>query len=340
MSEEILQIMKDILNIPSPTGYNIEILRYLKNILDENGMEYTEINKGGIVVTLKGEDSKNAKLVSAHLDTLGGMVKEIKSNGRISISKIGGYMMNTYEGENCVVIKNDGIKLSGTLQTMKPSVHIDGDEAHKLKRDTDTMEIILDEKIDSKEDASLFGINIGDFVAFDPRTKITKSGFIKSRYLDDKACAAILIYLMIKLKNSKLKRDVHFMFSVFEECGHGARAGIPENTKEFVAVDMGAAGNNQNSTEYDVSICAKDSSGPYSIDLKNKFMEICEKHDIKYKIDIYPYYGSDASAAISAGYDILTGLIGPGIFASHGYERTHMESILNTTRLIEEYILE
>ena len=332
----------DILTIPSPTGYTKEIMNYIKRELETLNVKYKQTNKGAIVATLEGGSSEYEKTLSAHVDTLGAMVKDIKASGKIELTQIGGFMMNTVEGENCNIHTRDNKIIEGTVQTIKPSVHIHGDEARNLPRLTQNYEVVLDEKVESREDVENLGINIGDFISFDTRTKLTKSGFIKSRYLDDKSSVGILLYVIKYLVENKVKlsNTVNFFISNYEEVGHGSSACIPENTKEFVAVDMGCPGQGQNSTEYACCICTKDSSGPYDYDLTNKLVNICKDNKIEYKLDIYPFYGSDASAALRAGWDIKTALIGPGIFASHGYERTHMDSIMATIDLIIKYCQE
>jgi len=220
-------------------------------------------------------------------------------------------------------------------------VHISGNEARELKRTPENMEVIIDEKVSSKEDVEKLGISVGDFICIDTRFRITDSGFIKSRYLDDKASAAALLYCIKYIHEHKLELPytINFFISNYEEVGHGATAGIPEKTKEFIAVDMGAPGLDQNSSEYSVCIYAKDSSGPYDYELRQRLVDVCSKNSIPFKIDIYPFYGSDASAALSAVWDVKTALIGPGVFASHGYERTHMESLEATTRLVLQYAI-
>jgi putative aminopeptidase FrvX len=332
----------DILNIPSPTGYTKNIMNYIKKELDILNVKYRETNKGALIITLDGNNSDYQKTLSAHVDTLGAMVKNIKASGKIELTQIGGFMMNSIEGENCNIHTRDNNIIEGTVQTIKPSVHIHGDEARNLPRLTQNYEVIVDEKVDSKEDVESLGVNIGDFISFDTRTKITDSGFIKSRYLDDKSSVGILLYVIRYLSQNKVKLNdtINFFISNYEEVGHGSSASIPENTKEFIAVDMGCPGQGQNSTEYACCICTKDSSGPYDYDLTNKLVNICKDNNIEYKLDIYPFYGSDASAALKAGWDIKTALIGPGIFASHGYERTHMDSIMATTDLIIKYCQE
>lgn len=339
--EKIKYYLNNILTTPSPSGYTKKVLDYIKKELDIIGVSYELTNKGCILVTLPGKDKQNGRVLSAHIDTLGAMVKGIKSNGTLSLAAIGGYMMNSIEGENCIIETLDGKEFTGTIQSIKPSVHISGDEARELKRTAENMEIVLDEKVFRREDTLKLGIEVGDFVCFDSRTVFTPSGFVKSRHLDDKASAAILLYAIKYLveNNIELPYTTSFFITNYEEVGHGA-ASIPQNTKEFIAVDMGAPGLDQNSSEYAVCICAKDSSGPYDLEIRKKLIDLCKKNDIPYKIDIYPYYGSDASSALRAGWDIKTGLIGTGVFASHGYERTHMDGILATLDLVINYCKE
>lgn len=340
--KQIKYYLSNILTIPSPSGYTKKVVDYIKKELDIIGVPYELTNKGCILVTLSGKDNQNGRVLSAHIDTLGAMVKGIKSNGTLSLAAIGGYMMNSIEGENCIIETLDGKEFTGTIQSIKPSVHISGDEARELKRTSENMEIVLDEKVFCREDTLKLGIEVGDFVSFDSRTVFTPSGFIKSRHLDDKASAAILLYAIKYLVENKIELPyaTSFFITNYEEVGHGAAAAIPHNTKEFIAVDMGAPGLDQNSSEYAVCVCAKDSSGPYDLETRKKLIDLCKKNDIPYKIDIYPYYGSDASSALRAGWDIKTGLIGTGVFASHGYERTHMDGILATLDLVINYCKE
>lgn len=335
-----LKVLEDILNIPSPTGYTKDMLSYLKKELDKMNIEYKISNKGALLTTIKGKDSNKGITFSAHIDTLGAIVSQVKSNSRLSINQIGGYMINSVEGENVIIHTRNGKKYEGTLQTIKPSVHIYGNDAKDLKRDCKNYEIVIDEKVSKAQDVYNLGIEVGDIVSFDTRTKITKSGFIKSRYLDDKASVSVILNVIryIKLNNIKPKYDINFLFSNYEEVGHGASSFIPDNTVEFIAVDMGCPGENQNSSEYDVCICTKDSNGPYDYELINELVDLCKETHINYKLDIYPNYGSDATAALKSGMDARFALIGPGIFASHGYERTHISSIIETEKLIINYI--
>lgn len=340
--EQLKKYLKDILPISSPTGYTDKVMDYIRKELNAINAPFVTTNKGALVVTLKGKDDENQVTFSAHVDTLGAMVKSIKSSGTLELTPLGGFMMNSIEGENCTIETVDGKVYSGTIQTVKPSVHVSAGEARELNRTPQNMEVVIDEKVFNKEDVEKLGINVGDFICFDTRTTFTESGFIKSRHLDDKLSVGILLYTIKYLVENKvqLPRTINFFISNYEEVGHGSSAALPCKTKEFIAVDMGCPGLTQNSTEYDCCICAKDSSGPYDLDLRVRLTNLCKKHNIPFKIDIYPSYGSDASAALRAGWDIKTALIGAGVFASHGYERSHMDSVNATLDLIVKYCTE
>lgn len=336
MVEEIVNLAK----IPSPSGYADRAINYIETLLKGLKVKYTITKKGALIATVNGLNNNMERTISAHVDTLGAMVKRIKGNGRIAFDTIGGYMMSAVEGETCVIETVDGKSYTGTIFTTKPSSHIHGSDAKQLERKLDNMEIVLDEKVDAKEDVEKLGIEIGDFVFLDPRTQVTSSGFIKSRHLDDKASAGILLGVIKYIVENDIvpPYKTNFFFSTYEEVGHGASASIPQDTFEFLAVDMGAPGEGQNSSEFAVCICAKDSSGPYDYDFRKRLVQLCKGNNIDYRIDMYPHYGSDASAALTAGYDFKTGLIGTGVFASHSYERTHKDGVLNTAKLILEYI--
>lgn len=336
MVDQIVNLAK----IPSPTGYAHKAISYVENVMKELGVSYRLTNKGALIATIEGKDNTKERTISAHVDTLGAMVKRIKGDGRIAFDKIGGYLMTAVEGENCVIETSEGKTYTGTIQTIKPSVHIHTD-AKELDRKVENMEIVLDERVESAEDVEKLGISIGDFVFLDTRTQITESGFIKSRHLDDKASAGVILGAIKYMVENKIVPNyrTNFFFSTYEEVGHGASASISQNTFEFLAVDMGAPGEGQNSSEYAVCICAKDSSGPYDYEFRKRLVKLSKDNNIDYRIDMYPSYGSDASAALRAGYDIKTGLIGTGVFASHAYERTHKDGVLNTAKLLIAYIM-
>ena len=328
-----------LLSVDSPTGYTHKAEQWVLREFSALGFAAKRTVKGGILVDLGGEDEKDALLLEAHADTLGGMVAEIKSNGRLRIVKIGGMNANNAEAENCrVVTKFDGI-YEGTLQLCNASIHVNADYSSS-KRDFDTTEIVLDECVESADDVKKLGISVGDYVCFEPRTRVTKSGYIKSRFLDDKLSVGILLGFAKYLSEQEKKpsRKVYAHITVYEEVGHGGAASVPCGVTEAISVDMGCVGSGLQCTERQVSICAKDSGGPYSYEVVKKLICAAQKEHADYAVDIYPFYGSDVEATLSAGYDIRHGLIGPGVYASHGYERSHKDGVLNTLRVLKGYL--
>jgi putative aminopeptidase FrvX len=267
------------------------------------------------------------------------MVKEIKENGRLTLARIGGYGWFSIDGVYCQVETLDGKRISGTILHKKSSVHVYEDAG--MNPSQDTIEVRLDAKVKSREDVERLGIRVGDFVSFAPNVEVTETGFIKSRHLDDKACAAVLLELVFALKKEQitLPHTTHILFSAYDEVGFGANSNIPPNIREFLAVDMAAIGDGQASDEYSVTICAMDRSGPYDYLLRKKLVQLAEQNGIRYRIDLYPHYSSDASAARIAGYDVICGLIGPGVDASHAYERTHRDALENTYLLLYHYLM-
>jgi putative aminopeptidase FrvX len=337
--DETMNLLVDLVSIPSPSGNTEEVITYVENFLADLKVETKRNRKGGLIATIEGKDSKQHRLLTAHVDTLGAMVKEIKSNGRLRLDLIGGFKFNSIEGEYCQIETSSGKKFTGTILMHQTSVHVYKD-AGKAERNQANMEVRIDEKVHNAEDVRALGIEVGDFISFDPRVEVTPSGFIKSRHLDDKASVAILLQLIKQIKTEKveLPHTTHFLISNNEEIGYGGNSNITPETVEYLAVDMGAMGDGQSTDEYTVSICVKDGTGPYHFELRKNLVRLAEENNIEYKLDIYPFYGSDASAAIRAGHDIVHGLIGPGIDSSHAFERTHRDSIENTAKLLYFYV--
>lgn len=337
--EFILEKAAEILAVPSPTGYTAKAAEKIMEEFRALGCDVKQTVKGGVLIDFGGKDDKNAILLAAHMDTLGGMVSEVKSNGRLSVTPLGGMNPNNAEAENVTVITKFDGEYEGTLQLVNPSIHVNG-EYNDTKRTWKVMEVVLDEFVSSKEDAEKLGISVGDIVCFDPRTRITKQGFIKSRFLDDKLSVAILLGYAKYLKdeNKVPSRKVYGHITVYEEVGHGGAASLPQGVTEAISVDMGCVGEGLTCDERQVSICAKDSGGPYNYDVVKGLIEAAKRANVNYAVDIYPFYGSDVEATLSAGYDIRHGLIGAGVFASHGYERSHRDGAENTLKLIAEYI--
>lgn len=339
--EYMLKKLRELLEINSPSGDTEEAVDYVKKSFEDLGITTRLTTKGALLATIEGEDTKNHVAVSAHVDTLGAMVKEIKPNGRLKLTQIGGYPWVTVDGEYCTISSLEGKKYRGTILHEKTSSHNYGSIPREAVRDENNIEVRIDEEVFSKEDTVKLGIEVGDFVYLDPRTEITESGFIKSRHLDDKACVAILLEVARRLVEEKIKpsKTTHFFISNYEEVGHGASGVLDESVSELIAVDMASPGIGQQSTEQGVTICAKDSSGPYDLNLKKKLVKLSKENKVDYKLDIYNYYGSDASAALRAGGQIRHGLIGPGVDASHAYERTHIKGLINTAELLFLYLL-
>lgn len=331
----VVDILYKLLNIPSPSGNTLKAINFVENEFHSLGIKTYRTNKGVIIGTIDGKNKDEEVTLSGHVDTLGGMVKEIKSNGKLKITQIGGYPWNSIEGEYCTIESANDKLYSGTILTTKASTHVHGDDTSTLERNEDSIEIRIDEKVKNSEDIEKLGISVGDYVFFDPRVKITDSGFIKSRHLDDKAGVASILGIAKYLVDNNITPNytTNFFISNYEEVGHGASAAIPEKTTKFIAIDMAAPGEGQTSNEYSVTICAKDSTGPYDLDLKRRLIDLAKNNNLNYKVDIYPYYGSDGSAALRAGYDFKVGLIGPGVDASHSFERTHKEALENTIKL-------
>ncbi len=323
--------------IPSPSGFTKLATDYLIKECTKMGFSPTASRKNSILVDIGGKGEP--VVLAAHVDTLGVMVRSIKSNGRLRFTKIGGYPENNIEAENCLIHTRDNREYTGAIQLNNPAAHVNRDLG-KEKRSDETMEVVIDEKVSSEKEVEKLGISNGDFISLDPRTIVTKSGFIKSRHLDDKASAGVLLTLaqMVADKEIKLNRKVYLLFTTYEEVGHGGSSGVPQDAVEMISVDMGAVGDDLKTDEHKVSICAKDSGGPYDYDVTTKLIQLAKANKLNYAVDIYPYYGSDVEATLFAGYDIKHALIGPGVAASHGYERTHMEGLENTLKLLELYL--
>ena len=343
MSKDYVDYMveetRKILAIDSPSGYTREVADYVMEEYKKLGYEPQLTVKGGILVAIGGRDKENAVQLEAHIDTLGAMVAEIKSNGRLRVTAVGGMNANNAEAENCKVITRFNGSYEGTLQLINASIHVN-DEYDGIKRSYDSVEVILDENVKTKEDTEKLGIMTGDFVCFDPRTTVTKSGYIKSRFLDDKLSVGILLGYAKYLKEELVtpERMIYQHITVFEEVGHGGAASIPEGVTEVISVDMGCVGEGLACDETQVSICAKDSHGPYHYDVVSGLIKAAKENNIDFAVDVYPHYGSDADVALTAGYDVRHGLIGAGVYASHGYVRSHEDGVQNTFGLLKAYL--
>lgn len=329
----------ELLKIDSPTGFTAKAAEWVKNEFEQLGFSAQITTKGGVLIDLGGENVEDALLLEAHADTLGGMVAEVKSNGRLRLTPLGGMRAENGECENVRIYTRDGNIFEGTLQICNPSVHVNGNYAD-IKRNFDTTEVVIDEDVSSADATRALGIEVGDIVCFDPRTRVTKSGYIKSRFLDDKLSVGILLGFAKYIADEKiaLRRRVYVHITVYEEVGHGGAAGVPNGVTEAISVDMGCVGDGVRCTERQVSICAKDSGGPYSYEVVGKLIAAAKTEGADYAVDVYPHYGSDVEATLGAGFDIRHGLIGSGVYASHGYERSHKDGVMNTLLVLKGYL--
>ena len=326
--------LRDLVAIDSPSGYTEEaslfIFKYLKNL----GWKPERTNKGAVRCAL---GKKPTIAIAAHVDTLGGMVSQILSDGSLRMSKLGGIQLNGYEGGYCRIITSKGKIYTGTLLLDNPAAHVNN-KITKTERSIGNMHIRLDEVTENEKETKKLGIEVGDFICFETHYQETKSGFVKSRYMDNKAGCFVLFEIARQMKQQKITAPIELFFSNYEEVGHGGTVGYSNTVKELLVIDMGVVGEGCTGKETACSICAKDSTGPYDFEFRKKLTRLAQKNKIPYVIDIYPHYGSDGSAALRAGNDFRVGLIGPGVSASHGVERTHKKGIEATIDLCMAYI--
>ncbi len=333
--DRVVDILEGIERIQSPSGFTDEVISHVAGIARKAGIKTRLTNKGGLLV---GNHPEPTLVVAGHLDTLGAMVSKISGDGTLCFTRLGGPVLAAFEGNYVTVVSSQGKRFSGTLLLNNPAAHVNKD-ASTAERKPESMHIRLDCEVASKKDTQALGIGIGDFICFDPRFEFTPTGFVKSHFLDDKAGSATMIDSFLVLGKNRLEKiPVAFYFTTFEEVGHGACSGIPQTAREMLVVDMGVVGTDVVGDEYSVSICAKDSSGPYDLEFRNRLVDLARSKEIPYKVDVFPFYGSDGSAALRAGYDLRVGLIGPGVSASHGVERTHLKGLKATRDLVVAYI--
>jgi putative aminopeptidase FrvX len=340
----MVEFLVGLLSTPSPTGYHVEAVDFVKRRFDAlqvPALSLSTTRKGALMAVWKGQADSAPRGVTAHADTLGLMVKEIKSSGRLKTTPIGGIMWGGIEMEGVTIRTHDNRRYRGTVVPENPSTHVNR-KIQTSERNADTMEIRLDAKTKSADETRALGIGVGDFVFLDPRVEVGEAGFIRSRFLDNKAGVAIIYGALLALKEAGAEpiQDTYFLISNYEEVGHGGAAGWPSNLDEYLCIDMAAMGDGQNSDEFSVTICVKDSTGPYHFDMNNKLRRLTDTYQIQAKTDIYPFYGSDGSAYWGAGGEARVGLIGPGVDCSHSYERTHRDALQHSAHLLARYLLD
>ena len=329
----------ELIRIDSPSGFTARAAQWVRDEFAALGFDARLTQKGGVLIDLGGDEPTDGLFLEAHCDTLGAMVAEVKGSGRLRVTNLGGMRAENGEAENVRVYTRAGRVIEGTLQLVNASVHVNGSYGD-TKRSFDTTEVVLDEDVKSADDVRALGVEVGDIVCFEPRERVTASGYIKSRFLDDKLSVGILLGLAKYMRDGAAapKRRVYAHVTVYEEVGHGGSASLPQGVTEAISIDMGCVGDGLKCTEKRVSICAKDSGGPYSYEVVGKLIDAAKREGADYAVDVYPHYGSDVEATLRAGYDVRHGLIGSGVYAIHGYERSHVEGVLNTLKVLKGYL--
>ncbi len=337
----MVSFLRDLIETPSPTGDTDWAVAFVEQELASLGVTTFRTTKGALVARIEGLRDSKPRALTAHVDTLGAIVAEIKPNGRLRMSALNGVMWPSVESEGVTVHTRKGAGVRGSIVLSNGAVHVNKD-ARSAVRDADNLEVRIDELSTSAEETRLLGIEVGDFVAFDPRFEHSQSGYVRSRFLDDKACVACAVAAIRAMTQAGVSpaQQTHILVSNYEEVGHGGMDGLPDNLSELVVLDMACIGTGLRGTEHNCSVCVKDSSGPYSKALTDKLLAIGSREGIDLKTDVYPFYGSDGSAYWRSGGTAQVGLIGPGVDTSHGYERTHVDALKDTATLIAEYLIE
>jgi putative aminopeptidase FrvX len=339
--DQMVEFLVGLLNTPSPTGDTEKAIKYVHEAFTDLPLELKISPKGFLVGTWAGESADAPRALTAHVDTLGAMVREIKKNGRLTMTQLGGWIWSSVEGEGVTIFASNGQTYRGTILPDAASIHAHPRKDSAAAREETNMEVRIDARTGSEEETRELGIRVGDVIAFDPRVEVSDSGFIRSRHLDDKACVAAIYAAAAALAAAGLKpkQTTTIHISNYEEVGHGAAAGFPSNLAELLTVDMAVVAPKQTSNEYSVTVCAKDSGGPYHMGFRRELEALAEANGLRHVTDVYPFYGSDGEAFWRAGGNVRVGLIGPGVDASHHYERTHRDALENTAKLIAAYLL-
>lgn len=342
ISREYLQrLLVDLLNTPSPTGDTDYAIAFVQGELAALGIPTETTKKGALVAHLEGFGSDRPRGLTAHIDTLGAMVAEIKPNGRLRLKALNGVNWPTVESEGVTISTRSGRLIRGSIVLENGASHVNR-EATSAARNDRNLEVRLDERTTRADETRLLGVQVGDYVYFDPRVEVSDAGFIRSRFLDDKACVAAAIAAIKALRDADISpaQRTSVLFSNFEEVGHGGYDGLPDDLHELLVLDMACIGTGLSGDEFHCSICMADSHGPYSKGLSHRIQALAESRGIDLVADLYPHYGSDGGAYWRAGGAAQVALIGPGVDTSHGYERTHTDALMDTAELIAAYLIE
>ena len=333
-----LDYFERLIAVDSTTGHYEQIQSLLCSLLDELGLSYHVLRKGGVIASV-GEGG-HPIAVTAHLDDIGLMVRHVNADGTLNVCPVGGLYPFYCVTENVRVYTRGGAVLTGCVCRTPNSIHVTEEELRATLPDFRTnVCVVLDAPVHSAAETRALGVETGDMIALEPRFTLA-NGYIKSRFVDDKACAAVLLTWLRALRDTGARpnRKVYVYFAFYEEIGHGT-TWLPEDVEDMLALDIAPTGPEQNSDERKVSLFAKDSRFPYHWGLTNELRECARAQGIDYVMDIFtPHYGTDCDPSLVAGYDIRHAAIGPGTANSHGYERTHLDGLRNTFALLAAFL--
>jgi peptidase M42 family hydrolase len=336
----LIDILRRLINTPSPTGMTDMATRLVSNELETLGIDYELTQRGAIRATLAGARKTPDRAIAGHLDTLGAMVKCLKPNGRLGVVPVGTWSARFAEGARVTVFADLSKTVRGTILPLKASGHVYHEEIDTQPGCWSNVEVRLDERVHSLDDLIALDLHVGDHIAIEPHFEYLDNGFINARHLDDKAGVAAILAAAKAVKEAgvTLPLDCHILFTISEEVGVGASHILPRDCAELVAVDNGTIAPGQNTCDYGVTITMQDSSGPMDWTLTRRIIDLCQEYNIVHSRDVFRYYRSDAAAAIEAGNDVRTSLVCFALDSSHGYERTHLDSLTGVARLLALYM--
>lgn len=339
--EWMVDILFDLVRIPSPSGRTDAVIQYIGDIVDGLGFDMELTRQGALLIDLPGETETIDRGVVVHADTIGCMVSALKDSGRLSVVPVGTFSARFAEGARVqIVTEHPDVVYSGTILPLKASGHAFDDEVDTQPVGWDQVEVRVDEAVHSREDLEELGIEIGNTVALQAGPTRTKSGFLNSRHLDGKAGVAIALAVAKAVRDGSvtLPHRTSIMVTIFEEVGHGASAGLPDGIAELVSIDNAVCAPGQASTETGATIPLLDMHGPFDYHLTRKLLTLGKAHGLEVIRDVFKHYRSDVAAALEAGAGARSALIAFGLDASHGWERTHVDSLMACAKLLSLWL--
>jgi peptidase M42 family hydrolase len=340
--EFLQQVLLELLEIPSPSGRTDHVTQYVGERLDALGMPFTITRRGAINARLVGDrDGSADRALVVHTDTIGCMVRQLKENGRLEVKPIGTHSARFSEGAQVRIFTDDLDRtFSGQMLPLKASGHRYNDAVDLQGVGWEQVEVRVDEPVGSVADLRALGIDVGDFVALLTSAQITPSGYLKSRHLDDKAGVAAVLTAFKAVIDAGIRPPVtaHLLVTAQEEVGHGASHGIDPDVAEIVSVDAAVCAPGQQSREDAVTVAMGDQTGPFDYHLTRKLAGLAAEHELDAVRDVFEFYRSDGAAALEAGAHARVALLGFGVDATHGHERTHLRGLEELAQLVALYL--